>query len=92
MNIIILGNGFDLANGLPTLMPIIATGSGYIEAELQIGSSSDLSRGEGAVSSMSFPLDFTLHLIIENATGKLEDEKYLLDDVNYKIDTSSYNN
>ena len=69
---------------------ILARGSGNIEVKLQTDSNSDLRRGDGVSSSMSFPLEFTLRLIIENATGKPEDEKYSLDDVDFRIDTSSY--
>lgn len=65
-------------------------GSGYIELELQIGSNSDLRRGDANVSDIVFPLEFTLFLIAENSTAKPEDEKYVLDDIYYKIDTSSY--
>lgn len=69
---------------------IVVEGSGSIEIELQIGSNGDLRRGDGDASCMTFPLTFTLFLISENSTGKPEDEKYVLDDVDYRIDTSSY--
>lgn len=60
-------------------------GSGYIKLKLQIGK-----REDGNVSDMVFPLEFTLSLIVENSTGKPDDEKYVFDDINYKIDTSSW--
>lgn len=69
---------------------IVVEGSGSIEIELQIGSNGDLRRGDGDASCMTFSLTFTLFLISENSTGKPEDEKYVLDDVDYRIDTSSY--
>ena len=69
---------------------IMVRGSGFIKADLQIVSNSDLRRGEGAVLSEPFPLEFTLCLIIENATRKPEDEKYLLDDVDFRIDTTRH--
>ena len=67
---------------------ILVKGSGYIEIELQSGSNSDLRRGDGDVSNMSFPLEFSLILIAENTTEKPEDEKYSLEDIDFRIDTS----
>lgn len=69
---------------------IVVKGKGNIEVELQIGSNGDLRRGDGGVSYITLPLEFTLFLITENPTGKPEAEKYVLDDAHYRIDTSSY--
>ena len=71
---------------------IVVEGTGSIDVELQNGSNSDVRRGDGNVLSINFPLKFTLFLIAENMTGKPEDEHYILDNLEYSVDTSSYYN
>lgn len=69
---------------------IALNGLGDIEVELQYGSNGDLKHGNGHVTNVTFPIEFALRLAVENVTGKPEDEKYELSDIDYKIDISSY--
>ena len=69
---------------------VVVKGSGYIEAELQIGDNNDFRQGDGVISYKSFPLSFNLLLTFENTGGRSEDEKFTLADIDFKIDTSSF--
>ncbi|MDR1797179.1 MAG: hypothetical protein LBR44_06985 [Clostridiales Family XIII bacterium] len=69
---------------------ISVKGTGYVEAKLEYGSMSDFRHGDGSVMSESFPLEFALELKEALTSGETVGGEYIIDDIDYRIDTSSW--